>query len=116
MPTYQLNNGAVIQRQSKEPDRYVLSFRSQLDTITVGELENRCDEIIRDETVGTVVFYLSQTAFLDASGLRCILVAQLHANEADKHLRLCRCLSEPVARLFEIVGLTEYFTYEETIQ
>lgn len=96
----------------------MLSFHRQLDTTTVCELENMgvISEIIRDETIGTVVFDLSQTSFLDASGLQCILAAQLHANEADKHLRLRRCLSEPVARLFEIVGLTEYFTYEETIQ
>lgn len=114
MPTYELSNGSVIRQENEEPDRCVLSFSGPFDAATVGELHNIgvIHEIIGDETVGTLVFDLSRTSFLDASGLRCLLATHRHTREASKQLRLRR-ISEPVARLLDIAMITEYFTYEE---
>lgn len=115
MPSYELSNGSIIQQENEDPDRCVLSFRGSFDATTVVELNDIgvINKIIGDDTVGTLIFDLSQTSFLDASGLRCLLATQRHTREANKQLRL-RYISEPVGRLLEIAMITEYFTYEET--
>jgi anti-anti-sigma factor len=54
---------------------------------------------------------MSETSFLDSSGLRAILTTNRRL-AADDGTLVLRAPSEPVTRLLEITGLGEHFTVE----
>ena len=64
----------------------------------------RCQRLLADH-VNEVVLDLSQTGFLDSSGLRAILTAQRRLTDERGRLAF-RGPSEAVTRLLEITGLT----------
>ncbi len=91
-------------------DRAVLTVRGELDAYSAPGLEDQVGRLIT-QGVGTIVLDLSDTGFLDSSGLRAILTAQRRLTEGGGQLSL-RTPSEPVTRLLEITGLTDHFTVE----
>jgi anti-anti-sigma factor len=95
---------------AQEGDRAVLSARGELDAYSAPALEDHVARLLADEA-RSIVLDLSETAFLDSSGLRAILTAQRRLSNADGQLTL-RAPSEPVSRLLEITGLTDHFTIE----
>lgn len=97
----------LVVTTDKQGARVVLSVSGELDAYTAPGLE---DQIARLMTEGTsdIVLDLSQTEFLDSSGLRAILTAQRKLTEQHGKLTL-RAPSEPVTRLLEITGLTDNF-------
>ncbi|HEX5097295.1 MAG TPA: STAS domain-containing protein, partial [Acidimicrobiia bacterium] len=97
----------LVVTTDKQGARVVLSISGELDAYTAPGLE---DQIARLMTEGTsdIVLDLSQTEFLDSSGLRAILTAQRKLTEQHGKLTL-RAPSEPVTRLLEITGLTDNF-------
>jgi anti-anti-sigma factor len=96
---------------ARENDRAVLAARGELDAYSAPALEEHVARLL-GEDARDIVLDLSETAFLDSSGLRAILTAQRRLSAADGHLVL-RAPSEPVARLLEITGLTDHFTIED---
>jgi anti-sigma B factor antagonist len=88
----------------------VVSVRGELDAYSAPGLEDQIGRLIAQD-VRTVALDLSETAFLDSSGLRAILTAQRRVTENGGRMTV-RTPSEPVTRLFEITGLTDHFTYE----
>ena len=95
---------------AQEDDRAVLSARGELDAYSAPALEDHVARLLADDA-RNIVLDLSETAFLDSSGLRAILTAQRRLSNADGQLTL-RAPSEPVSRLLEITGLTDHFTIE----
>jgi anti-sigma B factor antagonist len=85
----------------------VLGVQGELDAYTAPALEERITGLLADG-VSDLVLDLSQTGFLDSSGLRALLTVhrRLESNEGDLSLR---GPSEPVLRLLEITGLREHF-------
>lgn len=90
--------------------RAVLAIRGELDAYTAPGLEEQVSKLMTDGA-RAIVLDLSETGFLDSSGLRAILTSQRRLNEADGELRL-RHASEPVTRLLEITGLSDHFIVE----
>jgi anti-sigma B factor antagonist len=90
-----------------EGDRTVIAIKGELDAYTAPALEDQIATLIAGEAP-TVVLDLSETGFLDSSGLRAILTAHRKLTAAQGTL-LLRTPSEPVTRLLEITGLTEHF-------
>jgi anti-sigma B factor antagonist len=88
----------------------VLAVRGELDAYSAPALEEQVTKLTGDQ-VDDVVLDLSQTGFLDSSGLRAILTAQRRLTESGGQLRL-RSPSEAVTRLLEITGLTDHFAVE----
>ena len=94
-----------------EQTRAVVAVRGELDAYSAPRLEAEISKLLR-EPIDAVVLDLSETGFLDSSGLRAILSAHRRLTESDRQLRL-RAPSEPVTRLLEITGLTDHFTVEK---
>jgi anti-sigma B factor antagonist len=96
---------------AREDDRAVLTARGELDAYSAPALDDHIGRLL-SEDARSIVLDLSETAFLDSSGLRAILTAQRRLAAADGQLVLRRP-SEPVSRLLEITGLTDHFAIEE---
>jgi anti-sigma B factor antagonist len=94
-----------------EETRAVVAVRGELDAYSAPRLENQISKLL-SESVDEVVLDLSDTGFLDSSGLRAILSAHRRLAESDRRLQL-RSPSEAVTRLLEITGLTDHFTVEK---
>jgi anti-anti-sigma factor len=96
---------------ARENDRAVLAARGELDAYSAPALDEHVARLL-GEDARNIVLDLSETAFLDSSGLRAILTAQRRLSAAHGQLVL-RAPSEPVSRLLEITGLTDHFTIED---
>ena len=90
--------------------RAVVSVKGELDAYSAPGLEEEVTALLADD-VADLVFDLSETKFLDSSGLRAILTAQRRLADRDGKLAL-RAPSEPVRRLLDITGLTDHFAVE----
>jgi anti-sigma B factor antagonist len=90
--------------------RAVVSIKGELDAYSAPGLEEEVSGLLAD-SVSELVFDLSETKFLDSSGLRAILTAQRRLADRDGKLAL-RAPSEPVRRLLDITGLTDHFDVE----
>jgi anti-sigma B factor antagonist len=90
--------------------RAVVSVKGELDAYSAPSLEEEVSGLLADD-VSELVFDLSETLFLDSSGLRAILTAQRRLADRDGKLAL-RAPSESVRRLLDITGLTDHFVVE----
>ncbi len=97
----------LVLATAREDERAILIVRGELDAYSAPALE---DQVARmgAEDRQDVVLDLSETTFLDSSGLRAILTAYRRIGERGGKLAL-RHPSEPVLRLLEITGLTDHF-------
>jgi len=100
----------LVLSTDRDGDRAVLTVRGELDAYSAPGLEDQISRLVA-ENVDDVVLDLSQTGFLDSSGLRAILTAQRRLDENNGRMRL-RAPSEAVTRLLEITGLTDHFVVE----
>jgi anti-sigma B factor antagonist len=86
-----------------------VSVRGELDAATAPDLADLCQTVHADGARDLVID-LTETSFLDSSGLRALIEAhQLFS--AGGNLALAHA-SEPVRRLLEITGLDDYFTLD----
>ena len=97
----------LVLTTDRDGNRAVLAVRGELDAYSAPGVEEQITKRLA-EHVDEVVLDLSQTAFLDSSGLRAILTAQRRLGESGGRMRL-RAPSEAVVRLLEITGLTDHF-------
>jgi anti-anti-sigma factor len=79
--------------------------RGEVDIATAASLTAALDAAIR-ETRGAFVVDLSDTAFLDSSGLNVLLRARAVLGRADRALVLV-CPPGPARRVFEIAGIAD---------
>lgn len=83
----------------------IVRANGEIDAAVAPMLEEHLDRA----GPGHVVFLdLSGVSFIDSSALRAITVAHRRAEDAGGSLQV-RGASEPVARVFEITGLTALF-------
>jgi anti-anti-sigma factor len=88
-------------------ERAVLRIKGELDAYTAPGVEEHISRLL-DGGARTLVLDLSETTFLDSSGLRAILTAHRRVTEGDGAFAL-RAPSEPVVRLLDITGLSDHF-------
>jgi anti-anti-sigma factor len=100
----------LVLSTDRDGNRAVLTVRGELDAYSAPGLEDQIGRLM-SEQVEEVVLDLSQTAFLDSSGLRAILTAQRRLTENNGRMAL-RAPSEAVSRLLEITGLTDHFAID----
>ena len=86
----------------------IVQIRGELDAYSAPSLEDLGANLLAEGT-SEIVLDLSETSFLDSSGLRAILTLQGRVDDDRGELALGNP-SEPVLRLLEITGLTEHFT------
>ena len=90
-----------------EGDRAVIAIKGELDAYTAPGVEEQIANLV-GRGINNIVLDLSETGFLDSSGLRAILTAHRRLSSEEGSLAL-RNPSEPVTRLLEITGLTDHF-------
>jgi anti-sigma B factor antagonist len=100
----------LIITTEREGARAVLGVQGELDAYTAPALEDRISALL-GEGVSDLVLDLSQTGFLDSSGLRALLTVHRRLESGKGQLNL-RDPSEPVLRLLEITGLREHFAID----
>jgi anti-anti-sigma factor len=88
----------------EDGDRIVVAARGELDLATAPELEAALLPLLRE---GASAFLdLRGVEFMDSTGVRVIVAAQLAAKEHEGRFALVRTVPDgPVARVLEISGL-----------
>jgi anti-sigma B factor antagonist len=86
-----------------------VSVKGELDASTAPDLAGLCHDV-HDAGARDLVIDLTDTSFLDSSGLRALIEAhRLFTDGGNLHLAHA---SEPVRRLLEITGLDDYFSLD----
>jgi anti-sigma B factor antagonist len=97
----------LVLTTDRDGERAVVTVQGELDAYAAPGLEDHISALLSDG-VRTLVLDLSQTAFLDSSGLRALLTVHRKLDSGDGRFEL-RNPSEPVLRLLEITGLRDHF-------
>jgi anti-sigma B factor antagonist len=91
--------------------RIVFSLAGELDLESAPKLASRLDTVQLDDT-RELVIDLEGVDFIDSTGLRVLLGAKRDAEDAG-HRLLLRGAHGQVARLFEIAGVLEQFSFDD---
>jgi anti-sigma B factor antagonist len=89
----------------------LVRIAGDLDAATAPDLADLCRSV-HAHGDRDVVIDLTDTSFLDSSGLRALVGARRLFGDGGGSLRLAHP-SEPVIRLLEITGLRDYFAIDE---
>jgi anti-anti-sigma factor len=84
----------------------VIAASGELDLSGAQVLESELERLQADPDLGTVVLDLRGLEFMDSSGLRLVVLADMRAREAGRRLVLVRG-PETVHRVFEITRMSE---------
>jgi anti-anti-sigma factor len=78
----------------------------ELDISGAAVLEDELDRLAEDPELATVLLDMRGLAFMDSSGLRLVVVADMRAREAGRRFSLIRG-EETVHRVFEITRMSD---------
>ena len=84
----------------------VIVATGELDLSGAAILETELERVTEDPELGAVVLDLSQLEFMDSSGLRLIVLADMRSREAGRRFALVKG-PETVHRVFEITRMSE---------
>jgi anti-sigma B factor antagonist len=97
----------------REGENAVLRIAGELDMYSETQLQYAIAELDGDDNkIRVVVLDLSQTEFLDSSGLRAMLAAERRLQARGRAMKL-RSPSPLVARLLEVTSLADHFDIEK---
>jgi anti-sigma B factor antagonist len=106
------DGGRLVIDRRPCPDGWVLAVHGEVDLASVSALQTALDAMAR---VGFVrlVLDLRGVSFMDATGLRAIIAADLRARQGGRQLILvCR---GQVKRLFELAGVARHLNLSESV-
>jgi anti-anti-sigma factor len=89
-------NGSVV----------VVAPTGELDLSGAAVLQAELDRLAQDGELGGLVIDLRRLAFMDSSGLRLVVLADMQAREAGRRFALVRG-DETVHRVFEITRMSD---------
>jgi anti-sigma B factor antagonist len=78
----------------------------ELDLSGAAVLEGELDRLVQDPELSAVVLDMRGLQFMDSSGLRLVVLADMNAREAGRRFALVRG-GETVHRVFEITRMSE---------
>jgi anti-sigma B factor antagonist len=84
----------------------VVAPTGELDLSGAAVLEAELDRLAEDPELGSVVLDLRGLEFMDSSGLRLVVMADMRAREAGRRFALIRG-GETVHRVFEITRMSD---------
>lgn len=90
----------------------VVAPTGELDLSGATILETELERLARDPELGSVVLDLRGLEFMDSSGLRLVVLADMRAREAGRRFALIRG-DETVHRVFEITRMSERLEFVE---
>ena len=92
-----------VRLRAIEVDATTIALDGEIDAHTAPDLAARYAELPDGD--GEFAIDMSKVAFMDSSGLRVIIELHQRAEQASRRL-VVLAPSQPVARLFEVSGLT----------
>ena len=84
----------------------IVSPTGELDISGAAVLEAELERLAGDPELGTVVLDMRGLEFMDSSGLRLVVVADMRAREASRRFSLIRG-DDTVHRVFEITRMSD---------
>jgi anti-sigma B factor antagonist len=90
----------------------VVAPAGELDLSGAAILEAELERLAGEPELGTIVLDLRGLEFMDSSGLRLVVVADMRAREAGRRFSLIRG-GETVHRVFEITRMSERLDFVE---
>ena len=93
----------------------VIAATGELDLSGAAALEAEIESLTADPDLGTVVLDLSRLEFMDSSGLRTIVLADMRAREAGRRFALVRG-PETVHRVFEITRMSDRLDFVDSLE
>jgi anti-anti-sigma factor len=84
----------------------VIAATGELDLSGAAVLEAEIERLAAEPELGTVVLDMRGLEFMDSSGLRLVVLADMRAREAGRRFALVRG-SETVHRVFEITRMSD---------
>ena len=90
----------------------IINVPQELDVIASRDVYDDVTATINDNTVERLVFDLSRTDFMDATGLGTMLDLHNQSQEADKPFRLINP-RPAITKILEMTGLTSVFIIEK---
>ena len=87
----------------------------ELDLSGAAILEAELDRLAEDPELGTVVLDMRGLEFMDSSGLRLVVVADMRAREAGRRFSLIRG-DETVHRVFEITRMSDRLDFVDAAE
>jgi anti-anti-sigma factor len=96
----------ILEIDTEERDGFVLvMLRGELDLSTVGQVQEVLERA-EQSSPRLLAVDLSKLAFLDSTGLRCLVTADERAREQGRRFAIVRG-PDAVQRVFSITGLEE---------
>jgi anti-sigma B factor antagonist len=90
----------------------VVAPTGELDLSGAAVLQAELDRLAEDNELGAVVIDLRGLEFMDSSGLRLVVLADMQAREAGRRFALVRGV-ETVHRVFEITRMSDRLDFVE---
>jgi anti-sigma B factor antagonist len=84
----------------------VVAATGELDLSGAAVLEAEIDRLAAEPELGTIVLDMRGLEFMDSSGLRLVVLADMRAREAGRRFALVRG-NETVHRVFEITRMSD---------
>jgi anti-sigma B factor antagonist len=91
----------------------VIVATGELDLSGAAVLEAEIERLAAEPDLGTVVLDMRGLEFMDSSGLRLVVLADMKAREAGRRFALVRG-SETVHRVFEITRMSDRLDFVST--
>jgi len=98
-----ISDGTLVVRTAREPDRYLVTFRGELDLANVATAEAQLRKAI-DAGDAPVVLDMSGLEFIDSTGIALLVSALGHNGDAAR-LSFVPSNSPAVTRVLELTGL-----------
>jgi anti-anti-sigma factor len=90
----------------------IIAPTGELDLSGAAVLQSEIDRLAEDGELGGVVIDLRGLEFMDSSGLRLVVLADMQAREAGRRFALVRG-DETVHRVFEITRMSDRLDFVE---
>jgi anti-sigma B factor antagonist len=91
----------------------VVAPTGELDLSGAAVLEDELDQLAAESELATVVLDLRGLEFMDSSGLRLVVMADMRARETGRRFTLVRG-GDTVQRVFEITRMSERLEFVDT--
>ena len=93
----------------------IVAPTGELDLSGATVLESELDRLAADPELGRIVLDLRGLEFLDSSGLRLVVLADMRAREAGRRFALVRG-PETVHRVFEITRMSDRLDFVDSLE
>jgi anti-sigma B factor antagonist len=96
----------ISKARLSDADWAVLAVAGEIDLATVPELERAIKAILDDGSSSNLMLDLSDTSFMDSTGLRVLIMTSREFNDGGRDLAIL-VKPGPISRLLDVSGMHE---------